>query len=141
MSSDGRRWRLPAAIVAAAGLVVDAYIHLDLASNYDPVATSTLSQGDLFRAEAAVAIVAALALLVRVRFYTAAAAFVVAASALAAVLVYRYQDIGSIGPIPSMYEPVWFTEKSIAAIAEAVSAVASASLLIRVKSRAAPVSV
>ena len=91
----------------AAGLAIDAFVHLDLASTYEPVRTSVLSQADLFRAEAVVAVLAALLLLVRLRRYSAAIAAVVAGSALAVLLVYRYVDLGPLGPIPSMYEPVW----------------------------------
>ena len=105
-------------------------MHLDLASGYDPVKTSTLSQGDLFRAQSVVAILAALLLLVRPRRWSAAIAAVVAGSALAAVLVYRYADIGQIGPIPSMYEATWYTEKTVSAVAEAAAFVAAVVLLL-----------
>ena len=125
----GRAARIALIVVVVAGLAVDAYVHLDLASSYDPVKTSTLSQGDLFRAESAVAILAALLLIVRPRRWTAAIAAVVAGSALAAVLVYRYVDIGQIGPIPSMYEASWYTEKTIMTIAEAAALVAAVVLL------------
>jgi hypothetical protein len=59
-------------LLVVAGLAVDAYVHFDLASSYDAIKTSTLSQGDLFRAEAVAAIVVGVALLVRPRRYTAA---------------------------------------------------------------------
>jgi hypothetical protein len=39
------------------------------------------------------------------------------------VLLYRYVDVGSIGPIPNMYEPVWFGEKTHSAYAEGLVAV------------------
>jgi hypothetical protein len=48
-----------------AGLAIDAFLHLDMASSYDGVNSSVLTQGDMFRAEAALAIIAALALVVR----------------------------------------------------------------------------
>jgi hypothetical protein len=34
------------------------------------------------------------------------------------VLLYRYVDVGAIGPVPNMYEPVWFGEKLHSAYAE-----------------------
>ena len=132
VESPARTWRavrIALIVLAVAGLAVDAYVHLDLASGYDPVKTSTLSQGDLFRAESVVAILAALLQIVRPRRWSAAIAAVVAGSALAAVLVYRYADIGQIGPIPSMYEASWYTEKTISAIAEAAAFVAAVVLL------------
>jgi hypothetical protein len=55
-----------------------------------------------------------------------AAAFLVAATALAAVLLYRYVDVPAIGPIPSMYEPLWFFQKSLSAVAEGAGAVLAA---------------
>jgi hypothetical protein len=133
IASPARTWRavrIALIVIVVAGLAVDAYVHFDLAGSYDPVKTSTLSQGDLFRAESVVAILVALLLIVRPRRWTAATAAVVAGSALAAVLVYRYVDIGQIGPIPSMYEANWYTEKTISAIAEAAAFLAAVVLLI-----------
>jgi hypothetical protein len=130
--SPARSWLVVRAVLIAivvVGLALDAYVHLDLASDYDPVKTDTLSQGDLFRAQSAVAILAALLLLVRPRRWTAAFAALVAGSALAAVLLYRYVDIGQIGPIPSMYEATWYTEKTNSAIAEGVAFVAAVVLV------------
>jgi hypothetical protein len=116
-------------LVAVCGLGLDAYVHLDLASRYAPIKTSTISQATLFRIEAVIAILAALAILFRPRRYTAALATLVAGSALAVLLIYRYADIGSIGPIPSMYEPVWFTEKLVAFWSELAATVTSLALL------------
>ena len=117
-------------VIVAAGLAIDAYVHLDLASTYDVVKTSTLSQGDLFRVEAALAIVAGVALLVRPRRYTAWFAFLVSAGGVAAVLVYRWVDVGKLGPLPNMYEPYWYGEKTLSLVAEAIAAVAAAVLLV-----------
>jgi hypothetical protein len=50
-------------------------------------------------------------------------AFVVAASALGAVVLYRYVNVGSIGPLPNMYEPIWYTKKTLSAYAEGGAAV------------------
>lgn len=103
-------------LLTAAALAVDAYVHLHLASNYDAV-KATVSQGLLFRVEAAAAIVAALLVLTGARLAWVLA-FLVAAAGLAAVLVYRYRDVGDLGPIPDMYEPIWFPEKTLSAFAE-----------------------
>ena len=123
-------------VIVAAGLAIDAYVHLDLASTYDVVKTSTLSQGDLFRVEAALAIVAGVALLVRPRRYTAWFAFLVSAGGVAAVLVYRWVDVGKLGPLPNMYEPYWYGEKTLSLVAEAIAAVAAAILLVLMYRRA-----
>jgi hypothetical protein len=126
MSARQRAGLLILQLVTAAGLAVDAYTHADLASTYDAVQGS-ISQGALFRIEAGAASAAALIVLVvggRIGFALAA---LVAASALGAILLYRYVDVGSLGPLPNMYEPVWFPEKTTAAIAETVATVAAAS--------------
>jgi hypothetical protein len=116
--------RLGLALVAAAGLAIQAYVHFDLASQYDVIKSSVLSQGDLFRAEATVAVIAAAAVLLRPRRYTAAFAFVVAAAGLVAVLVYQYVNVGAFGPIPNMYDPIWFPKKTLSVWAEGIAAVA-----------------
>jgi hypothetical protein len=120
--------RLGLALVAAAGLAIQAYVHFDLASEYDVIKSSVLSQGDLFRAEAIVAVIAAVAVLLRPRRYTAAFAFVVAAAGMAAVLVYAYVNVGAFGPIPNMYDPIWFPKKTLSVWAEGIAAVAALAL-------------
>jgi hypothetical protein len=122
-----RQWTL--ILLAVAGLVVDAIVHLDLASAFAHVRTSTISQADLFRIEAVVALLVAGALLLHPRRSTALAVFVVAASAAVAVVVYRYVDVGRIGPVPNMYDPYWQpVGKWLSAVAEVVAAGASAAL-------------
>ncbi|MEP6759823.1 MAG: hypothetical protein ABJA93_00465 [Sporichthyaceae bacterium] len=112
--------------LVAAGLLVDAYIHFDLASQYDPITSGTVSQGDLFRVEAVAALLAAVIVVAFRRRATDLLALSVAAGGVVAVLLYRYVDVGPIGPLPSMYEPIWFAEKSLSLVAEAVAAVAAA---------------
>lgn len=111
-------------VVVSAGLVADAIVHFHLARNYD-VVVGGIGQGTLFRIESVVALVVAVLVLVVRRWWTDALAFLVAASALVAVLVSTYAHVGAIGPIPDMFEPIWFPEKTFVAIAEAVTAVAA----------------
>ncbi len=98
-------------VLAAAGLAVDAYVHAHLAGGYDAVTTATVSQGTLFRVEAGLAALAALLVLVVHRTLTDLYAWLVAAGGLALVLIYRYADVGRLGPVPDMYEPAWFSDK------------------------------
>ena len=46
----------------------------------------------------------------------------VAFGGVAAVLLYRYVDVGAIGPLPDMYDASWYSEKTWSAIAEAAAA-------------------
>jgi hypothetical protein len=113
------------ALAVAACLLVDAWVHLRDAADYDEVRTSVLSQATLFRLEGVVAIALAVALLdlPRRRLLWAVAALVLG-SAFAAVLLYTYVDIGQLGPVPSMYEPTWgLPGKLLSAWAEGIGAV------------------
>lgn len=121
------RWAL--VVAAVLGLAIDAYTHLHLADLYDPIRTSMISQGTLFRIESALAILAAIALLVRANRWTALLAVAVSAGGLGALLLYRYVNVGTIGPLPNMYEPVWYTDKQWSAAGEALATVAGLALI------------
>jgi hypothetical protein len=120
-------------LVTAAGLGVDAYVHWHLAPGFGTLtgaASPHISQGQLFRLEAVLAVIAMLlVLLVRNRL-GALVAFLVAAGGLGAVLLYGCIDVGGFGPLPDMYDPIWYTEKAISAVAEAVAAVGALCLLL-----------
>lgn len=118
-----------ARLLAAAGLAVDAYVHADLAQQYDAV-KDTVSQGGLFRAEAALSALAALLVLAWRRLPADVFAWLVAAGGFALIVIYRYVDVGSFWIVPNMYEPVWFTEKWVAAIAQLVTVAAAGVLIV-----------
>ncbi|MGW6740615.1 hypothetical protein ACWGDX_07670 [Streptomyces sp. NPDC055025] len=140
MSSDtsvvsphrGRKLRVlrgAARLVAAVALAVNAYVHADLAPRYDLV-SENISQGTLFRIEAGLAALAALLVLIWHRLISDLFAWCVAAGGLALVFVYRYVDVGTLGPIPNMYEPKWYDEKFVAVVAMAVAVLATVFLLL-----------
>ena len=97
-------WTLRVATAAALG--IDATVHLQNASGYDG-GGATITEGELFRVEAGLAIAVGLIVLLWPRRISWIAALLVGASALAAVLAYRYVDIGPVGPFPDMYENTW----------------------------------
>jgi hypothetical protein len=115
-------------VITAVGLAVDARVHLKLAPAYDAIKSSTVSQGELFRIEAWLAIAAAVLVLVPGRRIVSLIAVLVAGGGLVPLLVYRYFDIGAIGPLPPMYEPVWYPDKTHTLIAQAVATVAALAL-------------
>lgn len=124
---DGRslvRWALGG--VTAVALVIDAVVHFDLASAYQSAFPGGVGGGTVFRVEAVVAILAAAYVLIRRSRPSFAVAFVVAISAFGAVVLYRYVDVPAVGPIPAMYEPIWFFEKSLSAVAEGIGALTAA---------------
>ena len=116
-------------VVAAAGLAVDAYVHADL-TLLSAGARFTGQQG-VFLLEAGVALGAALLVASGRRRGSGLFAVLVAASALAAVVTYRYVDLGPIGPLPDIYEPVWYPEKVVSVVGEATALVAAGLLLRR----------
>lgn len=113
-------------LLVVAALVVDAVVHLQLAPGYQLAAPAGIGQGNLFRLEAVAALLVGLYVLARGSRPAYAAALLVAGSAFIAVLLYRYVDIPAMGPIPSMYEPIWFFEKSLSAVAEGLGAALAA---------------
>lgn len=114
-------------LLAAVPFVIDAVVHGSSASAYDPAQGGLLTEGNLFRAEAGVAALVALLLVLRPRRAVWLAALATAVTALGAVLLYRYVNVGSIGPIPNLYEPTWQVPgKLLSAYAEAFAALLSA---------------
>lgn len=112
--------------LVVAGLAVDAYIHITLAPQRPPAPPGGgLSQVVLFYTQGAVAVVAALLVLLTGARWAYVVAFLVAASALGAILLYRYVNVGALGPLPNMYEPLWTTTKIVTSTAEAVATVAA----------------
>jgi hypothetical protein len=101
--------------------MVSALIHVQLAPGYQQAAPGGIGQGTLFLVQAGAAALAAVFVLLKGSRMAFAAAAVVALSSLAAVILYRYVQVPAIGPLPSMYEPVWYTAKVITAVAEAAA--------------------
>jgi hypothetical protein len=123
-------------VATAAVLIVDVYVHARDAHFYDAVRTSVISQGTLFRLEAALAALVALALLVRPSRFWWVAALIVAASAFGAVVLYQYVDVGRLGPLPNMYEPTWaLPGKSASAWAEGAGIILAAAGMFTTRSR------
>jgi hypothetical protein len=125
-----------ARLIAVAGLSIDAYVHLDLASTYAE-AQAPVNEGILFRAEAVLALLTGLALSTSARRLPFVLGLAVSASALTVMLVSRYVDLGSLGPFPDLYDPVWFPEKLWAAGGEAAAVIASIAgvLLLSIRAR------
>jgi hypothetical protein len=123
-------------VATAASLAIDSYVHAHDAAFYDAVRTSVISQGTLFRLEAAVAAVIAVALIIRPSWVWFAGALIVAASAFGAVVLYQYVDVGTLGPLPNMYEPTWaLPGKSASAWAEGAGVILAAAGLLTTRAR------
>ncbi|WP_427007826.1 hypothetical protein [Pseudarthrobacter sp. H2] len=110
-------------VSTAVALFIDAGVHVHLAPGYQAGNSAGIGQGNLFLLESAAAVLVALYVLLRGSRAAYAAAFIVALSAFAAVVLYRYVNIPAFGPFPAMYDPLWFFEKSLSAVAEAAGAI------------------
>lgn len=110
-------------ILVALGLAVDAYVHFVLAPNYQFAYPDGIGGGNLFRIQAALAVVVAIYVLVRGSKLSFALAALVALSAFASVVLSTFIQLPQVGPIPAMYEPIWFFEKSVSAVAEGIAGV------------------
>jgi hypothetical protein len=125
--------RLLLTLITAAGLGVDAYVHWHLASSFDTLTgagSPHISQGQLFRLEGTLALIAMFLVLMTRRRFAAVVALLIAAGGLGAVLLYGFVDVGSFGPLPDMYDPTWSTEKTVSAVAEGVAAAGALCLLL-----------
>ncbi|KRF08303.1 hypothetical protein ASH00_00780 [Arthrobacter sp. Soil782] len=110
-------------VLIALGLAVDAYVHFILAPQYQQAYPDGMGGGTLFRIQAVAAILAGLYVLIRGSRLSYAIAALVALSAFAAVVLSVYIQLPQVGPIPAMYEPLWFFEKTLSAVAEGIAGV------------------
>jgi hypothetical protein len=107
-------------VLAVVALAVSAYVHLHLAHLYTTLG-DTITQADLFRVQGVVAAAVGLWLLLtghRLAWWTAG---VVGAVSFVAVMLYRYVNVGAIGPLPNMHDGSWLPspDKLLSAVAEA----------------------
>jgi hypothetical protein len=112
-------------VLVAAGLAADAIVHWTFAPDMAGVKEGQIDGDTLFRAQAIVAALSGVLVLVWPRRWTYAVAFLVAASAVGALLLYYYVDVGVLGPLPSMYDPAWYGEKTISLVGEGVATLAA----------------
>ena len=113
-------------IGVVAALVVDAVVHWRLATGYGVAFPAGIGGDAVFRLEAVVAVLVAVWIAIAGSRIAWASAFLVLTSALIAVVLYRYVPVPQLGPIPSMYEPIWFPEKTVSAVAEGLGALLAA---------------
>ena len=117
--------------LTGAGLIVNAVIHLQLASTFDAVAGALLSQGDLFRAQAAAGILITVALVIARRAWVAAIAVIIAVGGLGMLVLTTLVplDLTALG-LPAIFEPVWYSDKVFAALAQGLAAFAAVALAV-----------
>ena len=105
-------------VLGALTLGYSAYLHFRIAAERPPLfADAQVTLSGLFVAQAVAATVVSLWVLVH-RARLAWLAFgAVALGSLGALLLSVYVKIPSVGPFPTLYEPLWYADKVLAAVA------------------------
>lgn len=125
---------IAARMSTALALLVNAYIHFLLATPFDALVGTLLSEGALFRIQGVVNILAAILILVIHRWWAGLLAAGIAAGGLALLVasVYVPLDLTALG-LPVIYEPVWYQDKVVAVIAQSLAL--AGGLMVAVASR------
>jgi hypothetical protein len=125
-------------LLVALGLAVDAFVHWTFAPDMVYVEGGSINGETLFRAQAVLAVIAAVLAVALPRRWTYAVAFLVAISAVGALLLYFFLDVGALGPLPDMYDPSWYPEKTLALAGETVAGIAAVWGFLLAKRRQGP---
>lgn len=119
-----RAFVIGARIWTAVALWINAYIHFVLAIPFDSVVGPLISQGNLFRIQAVVNIVAGILILVLPRWWSGLFAAAVGAGGLLLLVlsVYIPLDLSTLG-LPVIFEPIWYQDKIVAAVTQAFAVI------------------
>lgn len=129
---------IAARIWIALALAVNAYVHFLLATPFDALVGSLVSQGDLFRIQGVVNILAAVLVLAVHRWWTGLVAAAIAAGGLVFLVasVYVPLDLSALG-FPVIYEPAWYPDKVVAVIAQGFALIGGLLVAASTRARAA----
>lgn len=117
-----RRGGVVLRVLGGLALGVSALIHIDIARGQPLFGDGQITLMGLFMAQGVVAALVALWVLVRGNRLSWLAVGAVGLASLAALVLSVYVEIPSIGPFPAIYEPIWYTDKYVAAAAAGAAA-------------------
>lgn len=116
----------------AVPLAVSGYVHYDLAQG--PLAgDGGVTLAGLFVGQAVVAVLVSGWVLLRGDAWSVLVAGAVGLGSLAALVLSTYVSVPAVGPLPAMYEPLWYGRKVAAAVAAALAAAFAAFALLRTR--------
>ena len=125
--------------VGALALGFSAYLHARIAAERPPlVDDGGVTLSGLFVAQAVAAALVVLWVLVRGDRLAWLAFGAVALGSLVALLLSVVVSIPAVGPLPAVYEPVWYPDKVLAAVAAGVATVVAAVALATTRGRRRP---
>ena len=117
-------------VIGALALGFSAYLHFRIAAERPPLfADGQVTLSGLFVAQAVTATAVSLWVLVHGVRLAWLAFGAVALGSLTALLLSVYVQIPSIGPFPAIFEPLWYTDKVLAAIAAGVATIVAIAAL------------
>ena len=117
--------------VSAAGLLASAAVHFSLATPFDANPGTVLSQGALFRIQAAVDVVAALLVVIlRTRWSAALAALVAAGGAAILAITTVVAIDGTRFGLPYLFEPGWYPAKTGALVVQLIAFLGAVGMLL-----------
>lgn len=123
-SSRTDRSSLAFRIVGALALGFSAYLHFKIASHNRPwFENGGIRLSGLFVAQAIAATVVSLWVLVQGIRLAWLAFGAVAIASLVAVVTSTYVEIPAIGPLPKLYDPVWYDDKVLAAVSAGIASI------------------
>jgi hypothetical protein len=121
-------------VIGALALGYSGYLHLRIALDRPPLfADGQVTLSGLFIAQAVAAAVVVLWVLVRGDLVAWLAFGAVAVGSLVALVLSVYVRIPSVGPFPVIYEPVWYLDKNLAAVAAAIATLTALVALVRLR--------
>jgi hypothetical protein len=117
---------LSSRIIAAIALLVNAWIHLLLASTFDVLTGALLSLGDLFRLQGVAGMLVAILVAVVSRRWVALLAAALAAGGVAMLIISVYSplDLSGIG-LPVISESAWYPDKLLALASQGIAMIAA----------------
>lgn len=118
----------------ALALGASAYLHVVLAQG-PLVSAGQVTVAGLFLAQAGAATLSALAVLLRPVRGAWVLALLVGLASLAALVLSTYVQVPAFGPFPSLYEPVWYSDKVFAAVSAAVAVACALAVLAQARGR------
>ena len=124
-AAAGRSSTVLLRLVVAVAFAVSAFVHVDLAQG-PWVAAGEVTLAGLFVADAVAAVLAGAWVLVRPSRTAWAVAVLVGVASLLALLVTTWVKVPGPGPLPTVYDPFWYTDKAVAAVAAGLAAAGAA---------------
>jgi len=117
-------------VIGALALGFSGILHAKMANDAPPLfQDGEVTLSGLFMAQAVAAVLVSLWVLVQGNRLAWLALGVVAAASLAALLLSTWVTIPSIGPLPEIHDPIWYTEKTLAAISAGIATLAAIAAL------------